>query len=360
MRTRTFIGLVFVSAIAASSTACSDDEDHRTDAVLPLDEEPLALLAQGDGVLLAASAELARVSDADPRTAVRLTDGVYRTCPWDPWVDWEEPLGIAPSVTSDGRFVTITAHGCGAWAWPLTGGTPVPLARAEKGWGKAKPDDAPMWDPTSDVPVVADGDGWIACGRQTTNTGMTWNSEIWSLAADGAHRKKLGEMNGDCLWLAAEPDALYASNGSSVGRFDRASGTWTSLATRGTFRDLRVVGTTPTHVVFLDQHRVERVPKTGGPTEVVVEKPIDCSFFCFAAAVDATHVYWTDGKKLARTPHADLARPEIVSAETPRRRFVVTDLPTLAVTDQAVWTVTSEGETFQSRRPFLSRVVKPL
>jgi hypothetical protein len=358
---------VVLSCIMLGAVACAgevDDVATGHERVAPLDEAPLALVAQERTVLVALPAELAKVDDvatADgKRAVVRITDGRYRECPWDPWQRWDRIGGVAPRVTPDGGFLTMTTGLCGAWAWPFAGDGPArPLARANRDYTAQKTEAAPLWDAVGSIPVVRDGDGWIACGRQDHLGGI----EIWSLADDGTPRGKIADAKEACDWIGVSGDAILVADRDTVRRLDRKTEQWTILAkAEPSYSRLTIAGETDSHLIVLRETAILRLPKDGGDAETIIEAPsaVGCSFSCFAAAVDDTHVYWTDGRSLSRTPHADLTRAEeLVGAHDDRAFHVSSSYPSIAVTNESIWVTTMEGPSFREQRPWLSRVPKP-
>ncbi len=351
-----------LAALALGAVACSDEEQaphHET--IAKLDELPLAIVAHGDTVYIASDAELVKVDDGT-RSLVRIADGRYRECPWDPWQKWDSLLGVAPRLTPDGSALLLSAYKCGAWAWPLNGGPTVPIARASRDFREWKTDTNPVWDYSS-VPATRDGEDWIACGRQQSNLGSV-DSEVWVLEADGKPKERLAQLDGRrCEWVEAEPGAVYAATSDLISRIDRTSKEVKTLVKKKGDSAFRVAGSTPTQFVVLHDKRIDLVPKDGGPAQTIVEVEPNghCGYACFDAAVDTTHVYWTNGLSLVRAPLAELTKHEVLVPAGDQRRIFhqSSQLPTIALTSNAVWALMQQGETVESRRPILARIPKP-
>ena len=188
---------------------------------------------------------------------------------------------------------------------------------------------------------------------------------VWSIAGDGSPKERLAEVSGyECEWVEVAPDAVYAATDDVLSRIDRASKTVTTLVKAEGFSDLHIAGATPTHFVVVHEKRIDLLPKDGSPAQTVVSVEPNgyCGYACFTAAVDATHVYWTNGSMLARAPLADVTSHEVLVPATDQRRIfhMSSRLPTIALTSTAIWAVMKQGETVESRRPILARIPKPI
>lgn len=384
-------------ALSLAVAACSEDDEAKPrsyERVASFEESPLAILTDGKSVLVALPAELARI-DAGGRTPVRLTDGRYRECPWDPAYAWGSSIDGSPRLTPTGDYITFSTSRSGTWAWPLAGGPAVSLVPANYYFTGSWTPQPPHWTLPERVRVVRDGDGWIAYGG--TKDGVAF----WSLGPDGSARDEIFRVTEDTEYAASsiaitygdretsrvhvDGDAIYvlvkpadrSVRRAVLGRIDRATKAWsevstwrrepgTPLDTSGTEVGVELAAVTPSHVLALVDEQIFRVPKTGGPPE-----PVGTCTGCARFVTDATHLYWFDavkvnypdpnyGKTFLR--RAPLGGPgpveDLVTLEQGERMQGID--ADLAVTEDAIWWTMLEGPSnYLEKKPVLARLRKP-
>jgi hypothetical protein len=289
-------------------------------------------------------------------TSTRLSDRLYRECPWNPAQRWDDVVDPLGGVLPAGRAIVFNRSICGAWAFPLDGGPPDELVRYEsyrqdrRGegylWG-GKP--GPAFDAVRGLLVTPGTEGLLACVRAQYE-----GHALWALEPDGSPREKLAELPGyDCDAIVADAAAVYVTTGSRLLRFDRATRELTTLFEAEGYGKMPV--SEAEHWLYvLSDRGLAQVSKHGGGIMQVAES--DGWSTSLAFTVDERFVYWANQQELVRAPHGALDQIEPLLSGSEQLRIATESRRALAVAGDHLWVITYAGPTARERRPGLSRV----